>query len=198
MFPWIERLSKFILCSKTFELTPVTQLYITEAKADCHILHPIYPYVASSGHNMQRLVVKWVLFTFFPRHSQWRERISTLTDVLIAFVHHSSQFKVRNQSDPFNRVALFRRQPRHARERGIGAIWTITVWKLPWRLIKNVWNYNSRFIYYRRLVTCIVPFTCSVTKGDICHDIFAYHLWIIGNYALINVTPRGGGITPRN
>ena len=34
------------------------------------MLHPIYPYVESSGHNMQRSVVKWALFTFIPRHFQ--------------------------------------------------------------------------------------------------------------------------------
>ena len=31
-----------------------------------------------------------------------------------------------------------------------------------------------------------------VTKSDICHEIFALHLWIIANYASINITPRGG------
>ena len=147
-------LSKFILCSKTFELTPVTQLYITKAKADCYmyISHTlIYPYVESSGHNMQRSVVKWALFTFIPRHSQWREKIPTPIDVLIAFsVRHCLQFKVRNQSDPFNRVALFRRQP----------------WRLTKKKKKKMyeWNYNSSFIHCRHLVTCIVPFTCSVKK----------------------------------
>ena len=44
---------------------------------------------------MQRSVVKWALFTFIPHHSQCRERIPTLIDVLIAFfVRHCSQFKV--------------------------------------------------------------------------------------------------------
>ena len=43
-----------------------------------HILHHIYPYVEISGNNMQRSVVKWVLLTIIPRHSQWRERIPTL------------------------------------------------------------------------------------------------------------------------
>ena len=107
-----------------------------------HPPHPIYPYVETSGHNMQRSLVKWALFTFIPRHSQWRERIPTLTDVLILFSEpHCSQFEVRNQSDPFNRVALFRRQPRTCERVGyrrhLNSHWYVyknIVWNLPWRL----------------------------------------------------------------
>ena len=45
IFPSIERLSKFILCSKTFELTPVTELYITEAKASCYMYTSYIPFI---------------------------------------------------------------------------------------------------------------------------------------------------------
>ena len=170
-----------------------------------HILHSIYPYVESSGQDMQRSVVKWALFTFIPRHSQWRERIPTFIDVLIALsVRLCSQFKVRKQSDPFKRVALFRRQPRTCERaeyrRHLNSHWYVyknIVWNIPWRLIKkNVWNYYSRFIYCRRLVTCTVQFICSVTKSDICHDIFAalVNYKCIANYAPINIFPRGSGV----
>ena len=107
-----------------------------------HILHPIYLYAESSVHNMQRSLVKWALFTFIC------ERNPTLIDMLIDFsVRYCSQFKVRNQSDPFNRVALFRRQPRTCERAGymrhLNSHWYVyknIVWKLPWRLIKKMYE----------------------------------------------------------
>ena len=49
---------------------------------------------------MQRSVGKWALLLFLV--TQWRERISTLIGVLIAFsVRHCAQFKIRNQSRCF-------------------------------------------------------------------------------------------------
>ena len=83
-----------------------------------HILHPIYPYVESSGHNTQRSVVKWALLTFL--------FLVTLRDVKefkfrCVDSFSCSHFKIRNQSDPFDRVALFRREPRTLRESGMYA-----------------------------------------------------------------------------
>ena len=100
------------------------------------------------GHNSNIIQTRVMILVLLP----------TLIDVLIAFsVRHCSQFKVRNQSDSFNRVALFWRQPKTCERAGY----------------RRHLNYN---FYCRRLVTCIVPFTSSVTKSDICHHIFAKHL----------------------
>ena len=121
-----------------------------------HILHPIYPFIESSGHHMHAMVrgLSGSCLLLFVRHSQWRERIHTLTDVLIAFsVRHLSQFKVRNQSDPFNRVALYRQQPRTCERAGYRRHLNSH-----WYVYKNiVWNFTWRLIQKKRMYETIIP-----------------------------------------
>ena len=148
-----------------------------------HILYPIYPYVESSGHNMQRSVVMWALFTFIPHHSQWLERIPTLIDVLIAFsVRHCSQFKVRNIVIPLIELLYSCDNQGHARQRGIGAIWTVTwyvykniVWKLPWRLIEERMYETAILVLFIVIASwpALSRLPVQWQKSDICHNICA-------------------------